>query len=417
MAILPPIGAPVWRRLLALALRAALLLLPALAVLLPFWPVPWLYGAGATLLVLGWLALRQRPVLDRGLALPLALLFLWGLASSLWSPQPLEAAGLAARSLLTLLLLLLLADFCRRLPPELARQALSRALPGFLLALALLIEERLSHLGLTRLFGGGEDAVGARWDDRLNRGVFAVVLHSLAPAAALWIAGHRQLAAAPPFAALAVVLFFPSQAAVVAAAGALLFLGLGLARPALAAGLFLALGLALLLAALPVALLLGQSGLAEAGWLDITARARVQIWNFTAERILERPLFGWGLDAADVMPNFGEVSQLPWQEQIIPNHPHNGALQLWLELGLVGLLLATALFLQLWRRARRLVPPAGAFVLALWAAVLAIQSLSVGLLQSRWLALVGLALLQLLLVLRAAAACQQSPSSAANKLN
>lgn len=52
--------------------------------------------------------------------------------------------------------------------------------------------------------------------------------------------------------------------------------------------------------------------------------ARMSYWSHTIDWIFDRPVRGWGLDASRAM---GPGIQL---------HPHNGALQIWLELGLVG---------------------------------------------------------------------------------
>lgn len=61
---------------------------------------------------------------------------------------------------------------------------------------------------------------------------------------------------------------------------------------------------------------------------------RAEIWSFVAERIFERPMLGWGLNAARVMPGGKDFIE-PGVEKL-PLHPHNGVLQLWLELGIVG---------------------------------------------------------------------------------
>ncbi|MEX2008860.1 MAG: O-antigen ligase family protein, partial [Dongiaceae bacterium] len=80
---------------------------------------------------------------------------------------------------------------------------------------------------------------------------------------------------------------------------------------------------------------------AAAGWVaDLPAswRQRVEIWHFTAERIAERPLLGWGFDSARAV---GDPISL---------HPHDIALQVWLELGAPGVLLVLAFAALLWRR-------------------------------------------------------------------
>jgi exopolysaccharide production protein ExoQ len=68
---------------------------------------------------------------------------------------------------------------------------------------------------------------------------------------------------------------------------------------------------------------------------------RAEIWFFVAERIAERPLLGWGLNAARALPGGKEQIQ-PGVERL-PLHPHNGVLQLWVELGLVGAALGAAI--------------------------------------------------------------------------
>jgi hypothetical protein len=110
--------------------------------------------------------------------------------------------------------------------------------------------------------------------------------------------------------------------------------------------------------------------------------ARLNIWSFATARIMEQPLLGWGLDASRTFGNS------------IPLHTHDGALQVWLELGAVGaLLMATAwLFLlkaiyDLVEVDRRLAAVAAASACA----YLMIGAVSFGVWQEWWLALGALA--------------------------
>ncbi len=68
---------------------------------------------------------------------------------------------------------------------------------------------------------------------------------------------------------------------------------------------------------------------------------RAEIWTFVGERIAEHPLIGWGLNAARQLPG-GKDEIQPGVEKL-PLHPHNGILQLWVELGAVGALIGAAL--------------------------------------------------------------------------
>jgi len=77
---------------------------------------------------------------------------------------------------------------------------------------------------------------------------------------------------------------------------------------------------------------------------------RTFIWDFTIARIKERPIMGWGLDASRRMPGGDEevkvsgfnkagvpgAARTEMTGQVMPLHPHNGALQIWLELGGLG---------------------------------------------------------------------------------
>jgi O-antigen ligase len=110
--------------------------------------------------------------------------------------------------------------------------------------------------------------------------------------------------------------------------------------------------------------------------------ARTQIWSFAAERITERPFQGWGLDASR---SFGTA---------VPLHPHDGPLQLWLELGVVGALIAAGFWMLLMRRVVRMSrhnPPAAQVAAATAAAYFTVGALSFGVWQEWWLAVGALA--------------------------
>ena len=110
---------------------------------------------------------------------------------------------------------------------------------------------------------------------------------------------------------------------------------------------------------------------------------RLDVWRFVSELIRRRPLTGYGLDASRAF------------EPQIPMHPHDAALQLWLELGAPGALLAALFFGWLFHRVAR-----HARQDPMWAAVacatafvyLFIGAVSFGVWQEWWLALGAIAL-------------------------
>lgn len=66
---------------------------------------------------------------------------------------------------------------------------------------------------------------------------------------------------------------------------------------------------------------------------------RLYIWEYSSAKIAEKPWFGWG---AGITRNFVETENISGNNlQLLPSHPHNYVLQLWLELGVVGIGLFT----------------------------------------------------------------------------
>jgi hypothetical protein len=104
--------------------------------------------------------------------------------------------------------------------------------------------------------------------------------------------------------------------------------------------------------------------------------ARMDYWSFAVDRIGEHSLRGWGLDASRA---FGPGIAL---------HPHDGALQVWLELGVVGALLAAAFWWLALSGLSRSKPDLGAVGVACSASVyLLFGALSFGIWQGWWLGL------------------------------
>ena len=127
---------------------------------------------------------------------------------------------------------------------------------------------------------------------------------------------------------------------------------------------------------------------------------RLMIWQFTAESILQKPLLGWGLNTARILPGGEqEITIGTAQEgtailgQALPLHPHNAVIQIWLELGLVGLILFSALFFVLVMTipTRRTERPAGAIYASVLTAGLVVSQLGFGFWQGWWLATLGIA--------------------------
>lgn len=103
---------------------------------------------------------------------------------------------------------------------------------------------------------------------------------------------------------------------------------------------------------------------------------RLGYWRHAVGWIIDHPLRGWGLDASRM---FSPGINL---------HPHNGALQLWLELG-VAAALAAAVFwtLVLTRLSRERADPAAAACIGSAVVYLTFGAISFGVWQEWWLAI------------------------------
>jgi O-antigen ligase len=136
-------------------------------------------------------------------------------------------------------------------------------------------------------------------------------------------------------------------------------------------------------------------------WLPSSAQHRVAIWTFTAEKIWERPFAGWGMNSARDLPGGKEIlyrADGMMMGEALPLHPHNTMLQLWVELGLPGLLaymlFVTALFGVALRSGTGMALVCGEIV-----AGLLLANVSFGIWQAWWLASLALTAAVTLVVL------------------
>lgn len=134
---------------------------------------------------------------------------------------------------------------------------------------------------------------------------------------------------------------------------------------------------------------------------------RLDIWAFAAARIVERPLQGWGLDASRTWP------------QVVPLHTHDAALQLWLELGVVGAALAAAVVGFLFWTIAKAQDGRGFMAAASATAIayLTIGALSFGVWQEWWLAIGALGVCISLAALRAEALWRDEENRLGGSLN
>ncbi len=342
--------------------------------------------AGAALLVLT--ARDRRAAVLAGLRPTAAVLlgaafFAWALASVAWSPTHRMTDWVKAVPIV--LSAWVLGRSLAHVPAEAAAGLARPALGAVVALVSLLTVERVtggSVIGLARP-GDATD----RLFDLLSPGL-ALLSCLLFPAARLAesVTGRRWTGGLLIGVSFVLALTYRMDAAPVAiACGAISY---GIARTWGRAGVALvAAGIAVVaLSWGPVAALAWRHG--DQVWLTAHANLnwgyRVEIWNRVHDLIGARPGMGYGFDSARVLAQGAGVTFL---------HPHNGLLQVWLELGAVGvaLLLAWAAvslrgYLSCARESRALATCA-----ATMTAVAVFWLVSFGIWQGWWLAAIGLA--------------------------
>ena len=280
----------------------------------------------------------QWTAMGKGVIISVALIAWMGL-SALWSPDPEQAL------ILTLRLLALIGCgfiFAQSLKNRATGAKVMRVLPiGFALGIVVLIVENKAGAPLTGLFKEG-------WINPKHFKFGAVFLTALG-----WflLAQFRdRLSPAMRLVALAGLLVLPfvstsrsAQVANLLALGWFLFWHLLLVsevgvmkswtflKVSLKAGVLLVF---ITMPLLAVALWHNVSSAQPEG-LAASAHHRFFIWDNVARLIPDRPLIGAGFDASRHY-NPSEGRQI---YAALPLHPHNAALQIWYELGVVGLLI------------------------------------------------------------------------------
>ena len=386
-----------------LPLAIALLAAPFVAVLQSKAMAPLALIPMAITLGLGWRA-GWRPGTPQGTVLLLGLaLAAWGAISTPWAPE----AGRAALLAVTLAAMMLLAHGAAG-----AAQG-ARLMPWIGFGLVF---------GLAAAFADWQSGNALRAAVRGLKEVSAALMFGLKPAASLMALLLPMAFALPwPWVARAALLILgagvlialPGETARLATIAGLTAALLSLAAPRLVPRLV---GAVVALAILVMPLLVGLIPQIPSASLPHSAAHRLVIWDFTAARIAEKPILGWGLEASRAMPGGSAQPDAATLDRLnitapalrdfvtqphaglMPLHPHNGALQLWLELGGIGALIGAALMLALGVAASRSAAPAvGAGMLASAAVT---GMLSFGLWQAWWVASLLLAMVALALVPR-----------------
>ena len=375
----------------------SVLSVPALLALVPHGAAPL---AGFAALCAAAMVAADRSLRTASLRLPAALLvalLVWGLLSAAWSIDPQRSLIMAMR--LTGLFAAALA-----LAAATSRVAAPGRLTLFLLAgtalgIAVAVYDLATEGGLSRYVSVRDFTA-----PRLNQ-VAAWIAIVLLPVGALLIGRGRLLLGLLAMGAMAAAVFLLADTtAKIALLLSLPIAALLYARRCLVARIAAAAtALAILTAPVTLPRLAHDPALfAAVDGFKTSAGHRLLIWCFTGDRIAERPLLGWGLDSARAIPGGKELIR-PGQSWL-PLHPHDAALQVWLELGAPGAVLFAALAALLWLRLgdapwpRLYAAAGGGSLAAAWAIALS----GWGVWQEWWLGTLALAAFAIMVMARSA---------------
>jgi exopolysaccharide production protein ExoQ len=384
--------------LAATVLAASALLLPLVAIFAPLGLAP--LGAVAALACLP-LVIRERSwaKLPQALLwLPL-LLTLWAAISALWAIDPREALAGAAKQALSTIGGLVMVAATLSLDQAARRRLAWYLLAGTMVGALLLTTEYLTDRGISALIAKAKHRPMIGLKSPLNRGATILIL-----CAAICLAQFRHDRPRWPLvvSALALLSMFngdslSTRLAVIAGLGAGLMV---MAWPRRGIRMVMA-----AVAVLWIAVPLGAANMPTPQytfqhwtWLPLSSHHRTTIWGFTGRHIAEKPVLGWGMEASRQLPGADEEMKL-WRtfddgrpsismtESMLPLHPHNGILQVWLELGVPGAGLAAAFLVLVLAGIERLEPAdrsGRAIACGTFCAAMAVTVTSYGIWQSWW---------------------------------
>ena len=121
---------------------------------------------------------------------------------------------------------------------------------------------------------------------------------------------------------------------------------------------------------------------------------RLMIWSFSKEKIFDRPIFGYGVfKTRSVGEEYKIIDKDNNKISAIPLHTHNGILQIWLELGGIGVLLFYYLIFILMKRIHSFSKISRNYSIIVSASLIQIffiGQLSFGVWQSWWMSIIAI---------------------------
>jgi len=111
---------------------------------------------------------------------------------------------------------------------------------------------------------------------------------------------------------------------------------------------------AALLAVTGIAIGASLSAIADAAGKDLTFTGRTKIWAASWQAFLRDPILGHGVNGLFGTPHTSETARTLRDVGFQAGHPHNGLLDVGVQLGVVGLVLVVGVIISLYRSSLRL---------------------------------------------------------------
>ena len=327
------------------------------------------------------------------LAIILVMALFWSAASTLWAMNIRDALDTWTSITLLFVGIVVAAGSARRLSVEERKLVGKWAVRGLWAALALLAIELFLDMPLARIFRSYPGGLPYRPQTIFNASLGMVAITLWPSIIWLWQQQKKPAATLTVLAAFVVIFQGEGDSAKLAlGVTTVMFLltlvtgkkGINVLAALIAVGVLVA-------PILPLKVISQAQIEANFPSLKHSALHRIKIWEFTATNIADKPFTGWGLDSSRNIPggnNTIKGSKI-LAETYMPLHPHNGVLQVWLELGATGAALMAALILICLFGLRKYGTINRAGAMAALAGALAIVCLSFGIWQSWWIASLG----------------------------
>jgi O-antigen ligase len=130
------------------------------------------------------------------------------------------------------------------------------------------------------------------------------------------------------------------------------------------------------------------------------SQARVDIWRSFGAAVREAPWLGSGFAPGPAFPRSAAAAAVDpdYRAFLAVGHPHNGALQIWSELGIFGAFLGGLVLTLVVRSIAGLPPHLFAPAFAVLAAAVSVSLVGHGLWQGWWAAVIGAAIVCLRMI-------------------